>query len=215
MSPEQLADLITGILISIFLIIGAIVLVYGLSRNRLRLTGFGAVLALCAIFLAFYHYPELGTTLSAFSAIALAVFAALTLIENRRLRLIREEEKERESKRRRLEELQGWIYEVVRIKTESVSPQGTDLEWRQRNTSAKILASKRAYVESEAARLDSEFATKKTEEQLVNIIGRVSFILEHYSSGASLSNEEMQAELEQKCETFLKRLSNIRTMGKL
>jgi len=103
---------------------------------------------------------------------------------------------EREAKRRRVEELQSWIYEVVRIKTESASPQVTDIGWRQRNTSAKIRASKKAYFENEASRLDSEFVTEKQEEKFVNIVGRVSFILKTQCSGASLSNEHIQAELE-------------------
>lgn len=157
------------------------------------------------------YFDSWSIALSAAMMFLLALAAFWAIVENRRIRV---EEKERESKRRRLEEVQRWIYEVVRIKTESTSPTGTDLEWRKRNTDAKVLASKKTYFENEATRLDSEFKTDNRDEQLVNIIGRVSFIFEQQSSGHSLSNEGIQAELDEKCKIFLKRLSNIRGIGK-
>ena len=139
------------------------------------------------------------SALVAWGTILLA-FATFQLIrENRR---IREEDKEHESMKRCLEELQGWIYEVVRIKTESSSPKGTDLEWKQRNTDAKVLASKNGYFESEATRLDSKFPTEKREEQLVNIIGRVSFILENQSSISRAVNSSI---MHRKCSKILEK----------
>lgn len=135
----------------------------------------------------------------------LAVAAFWSIRENRRMRA---EDRELDSKRRCLDEVQHWINEVLRLKSESAIRTDDPGELARRKVQAKIVSSTKEYIETESQRLDSEFMPKT---KLKDQIGRLLFILEH----EDLSADRIQHELEEKCSDVLKTVSNIKAKLKL
>jgi len=158
------------------------------------------------------YWKNLPEALVAFGTLMLAI-AAFWSIQNsnqieKRRREKENEERRLQSNRRRIGDLERWTNEVIRIRVETMTPQGTDDEWQRLNASAQILASQCPYVESEAARLDQQYPMKN--QELEHIVRRISFIFEHHSKGRSLSNEQIQSELEEKCNILQRRISDIK-----
>jgi hypothetical protein len=135
----------------------------------------------------------------------MVLIAFRSIRENRRMRA---EDRELDSKRRRLDEVQHWINEVLRLKSESVIRTDDPGELARRKVQAKIISSTKEYIETESQRLDSEFMLKT---KLKDQIGRLSFILER----EDLSADGIQHELEEKCSDVLKTVSNIKAKLKL
>jgi hypothetical protein len=137
--------------------------------------------------------------------------ALMTWKSIRQTRNIREEDRELDSKKRRLEEVQHWINEVVTIKSECASPVGSPPIWRERESKARIIVANKEYIRTEAEKLDSEFTT---ETKLVDNIKRLSFLLETHK-GQSLSAPEHQQEIEDLCTESLIKISTIKARLKL
>jgi len=146
------------------------------------------------------------SALVAWGTILLA-FATFQLIrENRR---IREEEKERESWRRRLEELQHWIEDVLRLESKYPgAPLETAVDSFWHKTDARVLLSNKEYIINEAKLFDSEFTTQP---KLTDQIARLSHILEYEDLGV----ETVKRELQEKCIYVLEAISNLRIKLKL
>jgi hypothetical protein len=149
-------------------------------------------------------------------AIATLVLAAVTFClviaafrsirENRRMR---SEDRDLDSKKRRLAEVKHWINQVLILKSESAGVPGTVADRRQRATQARIIVSNKEYVMIEAERLDSEF---KPQAKLKDQIDKLSHILEH-THPEELGSK--QGELENLCIEALKVISNIKAELKL
>lgn len=215
MDTVQLSTLITSSLIFLITITGAILLSIGISRKREKSTALGVLLLAFAIFLSIFSFPDLATTLAGFSTIAVAVFAGWQVFENIRLReenrRIHEEEQERESKRRCLEEIQNWFNGVIIVKSECSRPTGSPEKWRERATRARILVANREYVTFEAERIDSEITD---EINLSEIIERLSSILASHE-GSALSAPPYQEEIEQKYSDAIRKISKAKKVWRL
>lgn len=148
----------------------------------------------------------IATLVLATVTICLAVAAFRSITENRRMRA---EDRELDSKKRRLAEVQHWINEVLILKSESAGVPGTVADRRRRAAQARIIVSSKEYIKIEAERLDSEF---KPKAKLKDQIDRLSYILE-YTHPEELGAK--QAELENKCVEALKVISNIKAELKL
>lgn len=140
------------------------------------------------------------------AVLAFAAFRSIT--ENRRMRA---EDRELESKRRRLDEVQHWINEVLRIKAESASETDDPSALAERREEVRLVLSNKEYIKLEAGRLDFEFIG---DFKLRDHIGRLSHILE-YTTARNLSLREVQQELETKCVEVLAAIASIRAMLKL
>ncbi len=124
MTSEQLTNLIVSIILFIIGITALFLLIDGIRRNRRRQTALGAALLALNIFVIIDRFPNAGITLGAFGALAVAVFAGLTLIENRQLRrqIQEREQRDRQENRRRenrdrkerlLNEIIEWARSVI------------------------------------------------------------------------------------------------------
>jgi hypothetical protein len=134
--------------------------------------------------------------------IALAI---MTWRSIRQTRSIREEDRELDSKKRRLEEVQRWINEVASIKAECAKPTGSPEEWRQRGARARIAAANKEYIKIEAERLDSEFVT---DVKLVTNVEELSTMLE--KEVTSLNAPNHQKKIEGLCTKSLTKISSIK-----
>jgi len=154
-------------------------------------------------------FNDWSIALSAGAAVILAIAAFRSIREGRR---IREVEKELDSKRRRLKEVQDWINDVITVKSECATRvMGDTLERARIGAEVRVILSKKEYIEMEAQRLDSESAE---EIKLVNKIGRMSFILEHQNV-AQIGDRENQQELENETTEALTVISKLKTILKL
>ena len=109
MSVEQLLGLAVPILIILFTMGALVLLVLGVRRNSSRLFMSGIVLVAISLIVTIREYPETGITLSALSIIAIAIFAGLTLFENRLIRRQNEQRENRDRKDRLLDEIINWL----------------------------------------------------------------------------------------------------------
>lgn len=148
----------------------------------------------------------IATLVLATVTVCLVVAAFLSIAENRRMRA---EDRELDSKKRRLAEVQHWINEVLILKSESGGVPGTVADRRRRAAQARIIVSNKEYVMIEAEQLDFEF---KPQAKLKDQIGRLSHILK-YTNPEELGAK--QDELENKCVEALKVISNIKAKLKL
>lgn len=150
----------------------------------------------------------IATLVLATVTVCLVVAAFRSITENRRMRA---EDRELDSKKRRLAEVQHWINEVLKLKSESVIETDDPRERTRRKVQAEIISSSKKYIETEAQRLDSEFMP---ETKLKDQIGRLSYIVEH-TSPRELSAKGIQQELEDKCIKSLAVISDLKAKLRL
>ncbi len=127
--------------------------------------------------------------------------------ENRRSR---EEDRESDSKRRRVDDVQNWINEVFKLRAESFIPfdEFDTVEMKRRASELfRILANSR-WVKIEAMRLDLEV---KGEIKLLDKVNRLLFILEN-TAPKDLGDLPMQVkvDIEKECTEALEHISAIK-----
>ncbi len=146
--------------------------------------------------------------ISALATLILAFIASLSIRETRR---IREEDRGLDSKRRRVDDVQNWINEVVKLRAESFIPfdEFDTVEVKRRASELfRILANSR-WVKIEAIRLDLEV---KGEIKLLDKVNRLLFILEN-TTPKDLGDLPMQVQvdIEKECTEALEHISAIKT----
>jgi len=124
-----------------------------------------------------------------------------------RNRRISAEDKESVSMRHRLDEVQHWFNGVLRLNSEYGGAPTTHEDTTRRTAGARLLASNKEYVVTEAARLDSEYGG---EPKLVHHILNLSYILEHEPE--ALSSETVQRDVQTRCTEALERIAQIEAM---
>lgn len=190
----------------------------------------GVVLIVFIIFVDIYRlsWAQLCAQFLKRQAIALSAVAAFTLAyaavwsvrtstdqtskmiaENRRIRY---EDRELDSKRRRLDEVQQWINEVLKLKARNeVLLRGGAEDSSQIKTEARIMVSNKEYIQNEAKLLDSEF---KPTADFENSIKRLIYIIQ-FELPKGFKNKSMNLELEGHCSKVLKHISIIKDALKL
>ncbi len=146
--------------------------------------------------------------LSAAFMLVLAYMAYISITEDRR---IRAEDKELDSKSRRVNDVQNWINEVVKLRAESFIPfdEFDTVEVKRRASELfRILANSR-WVKIEAMRLDLEV---KGGIKLLDKVNRLLFILEN-TTPKDLGDLPMQVQvdIEKECTEALEHISAIKT----
>jgi hypothetical protein len=153
-------------------------------------------------------FDDWSIALSAAAALILAIAAFRSIKESRRTR---EQDRELDSWRRRLDEVQRWINEVVVVKSECSRGTGSNEEWRQRGVKARIVIAINEHIKIEAERIDNKFVS---ETKLVNNINRLSSLLEKHEV-TQLSAPDYQQEIEELCTKSLAKISDVKARLKL
>ncbi len=145
--------------------------------------------------------------LSAAFMLVLAYMAYISIAENRRMRT---EDKELDSKSRRVNDVQNWINEIFKLRAESFIPfdEFDTVEMKRRASELfRILDSSR-WVKIEAMRLDLEV---KGEIKLLDKVNRLLFILEN-TAPKDLGDLPMQVQvdIDKECTEALEHISAIK-----
>jgi len=206
-------EMISVIVVGFVLAVSTGVLVWGLKKRNITKISLGGMLLLFGFFVLFDRFPKYTQTFNAWATLLLAVGAftsvavSIWLYDRRTSQehRVRQEDRELAAIRRHLDEVHNWINEVSKLVSGCVGALRTTADRRQRMWLAKQLVSATTYVNIEAGRLDSKFAS---DNKLVDIIKRLSWILEHEDI-EKLGADKWQQEIPEKCEKALQALSNI------
>lgn len=102
-----------AIVILFILAVGITIILYGnVTRNR-NLNVLGFAIFLFAVFVVIDRYEGLAVKISAFAALAVAFAAFAAIDENRRMRLEKREQEEKDRKERMLNEIISWATVVM------------------------------------------------------------------------------------------------------
>ena len=144
---------------------------------------------------------------SAAFMLVLAYMAYISIAENRR---IRAEDKESDSRSRRVNDVQNWVNEVFKLRAESFIPfdEFDTVEMKRRASELFRILENSRWVKIEAMRLDLEV---KGEIKLLDKVNRLLFILEN-TAPKDLGDLQMQVQvdIEKECTEALEHISAIK-----
>ena len=170
----------------------------------------GATTVLIFVLLNFREDPEIAGAGTAIGTIILAISTmVLALISLKSIRQTRDDNKKREERehwKRRLDEVQAWVNEVLRLKADCANRSNTTDMWRGISSKANNIIANSTYVKLEASKIDSEFQTKTS---LVNSIEMLSGIL-NVRVISTLSGDAPQKDIEELSEKSLTKISEMR-----
>jgi len=105
-----------------YFVVALTIVFYGNVRKNRYLTTLGFVLFLVAIFIFIDKYEGFAVKISAFAALLVAFAAFATIDENRRLRLERQQQEDRDRKERLLNTVITWGIDIAKCESELPLP---------------------------------------------------------------------------------------------
>ena len=109
----NLLELSPIIIITIIILVGAFLFIYGFRSNGQKRIWFGAALIAFGVVSMIMTDPEIGGVFSAISAILIAVFAGFQIVENRRLREESNAFKQIERREKQLDNIIQWAKNII------------------------------------------------------------------------------------------------------
>jgi len=123
MCLNQPVNLVANIFAPIVCLVGLLLAIYGIKRDRIRKLWMGVAIFILGLFATITQFPQYAAGFSVLGTLVLAYFAFLSIKsgeEREKHRIeednrIREEEKERDFKRRCLNDIQNWTEKGINM----------------------------------------------------------------------------------------------------